>query len=265
MTNEYLKKNRKNKVNRRGIRIHTKWQQRFIICLAIISTICAVGLALKVIPYVSDIIAFRREQTALPELSPFDAAWLEINPDYVGWLKIDDTIVDFPVVRGNDNEKYLYTTFRGNENILGAIFMDYRCVGENMPHIIIYGHQVDNMDGNIFMFGGLNKFLDEQYMADHPIIMFMANSNLFEFEIYSARITDISDPAYQLDFNAPDSFKVFIERNGSPDDALQIITLSTCDGADNERRMIVQGALKRIVPIRAEYAEEDGWTIVKPK
>jgi len=105
-----------------------KRRQRLILCLAVFATLCAVVFAFKVIPYVSDMIAFRREQASLPDLSPFDTHWLEINPDYVGWLKIDGTNIDFPIVRGNDNEKYLTTTFKGEENILGAVFMDYRCV-----------------------------------------------------------------------------------------------------------------------------------------
>ena len=41
------------------------------------------------------------------------------------------------------NERYLNTTFHGEEKKFGAIFMDYRNVGEEAPHIIIYGHQSD--------------------------------------------------------------------------------------------------------------------------
>jgi sortase B len=148
------------------------------------------------------------------------------------------------VVRGNDNKKYLYTAFDGEENVLGAIFMDYRCVGEYVPHIIIYGHEVVDLNGNGLMFGGLRKFLDEQYLAEHPTIMLIENGKHSEFKIFSARLSDIYDPAYYLDFGAPGSYKAFAERNGAPSDAVQIITLSTCVGADNDRRMIVQGVLK---------------------
>ena len=136
-----------------------KRRQRIILCLAVFTTLCTVVLAFKVVPHLSDIIALRREQAALPELSPFDAEYLEINPDYVGWLKIDGTIVDYPVARASDNTKYLNTTFRGNENMLGSIFMDYRCNGEDLPHIIIYGHDADDVNKNKLMFGGLKDFM----------------------------------------------------------------------------------------------------------
>jgi sortase B len=168
----------------------------------------------------------------------------EINSDYVGLLKIDGTTINYPVVRGNDNVKYLNTTFGGDKNIVGAIFMDYRCVGDNVPHFIIYGHEVDDLDGTKLMFGGLCSFLDEQYLAEHSEIMLMENNKLSVFEIFSARVTDINDSAYYLDLNAQGSFQSFAERNGAPPDAEQIITLSTCVGADNDRRMIVQGVLK---------------------
>jgi sortase B len=231
--------------------------------LAVITTICAAVLAFIVIPHVSDLRAFRREQASLPNISPFDAHWLEVNPDYVGWLKIDGTIVDFPVVRGSDNEMYLTTTFRGEKNILGAVFMDYRNVEDNTQHIIIYGHQARDEDDNSLVFGALHQFLDEQFMAEHPIILFMKNDSIFEFEVFAARQTDIYDPAYHLEFSDPDSFEVFLERTGAPSGAEQILTLSTCIGADNDRRMIVQGVLKRIVPVTTEYNEDGGWRIIR--
>jgi sortase B len=243
-----------------------KRRQKIAACFAVITVICAVAIVFiaydVVIPYVSDMTAFRREQAAMPDLSPFDAHWLEINPDYAGCIKIDGTHFDFPVVRGSDNEKYLTTTFGGEENILGAIFMDYRCAGEDVPHIIVYGHEAQDENKNKLMFGGLREYLNEQYLAEHPIIQFMKNDSLSEFEVFSARMSDINDPAYHLDFNDPDSFAAFLERIGAPPDTEQIITLSTCVGADNDRRMIVQGALKRIVPVKTEHSE-NGWTIVK--
>ena len=238
-----------------------KRRQGVILCLAVFSSICVALLAFKVIPFLSDEMALKREQAELLKLNPFSEEFLDINPDYVGWLKIDDTIIDFPVVRGSDNEKYLTTTFKGEENILGAIFMDYRCTEENQ-HIIIYGHQANDKDKNKLMFGGLTDFREEQYLTEHPVILFMENNLLSEYEIFSARLSDVNDPAYQLDFSEPDSFETFLEKIGSPTDAIKILTLSTCVGADNDRRMIVQGVFKRTVPITVEH-DENGWKIIK--
>jgi sortase B len=171
----------------------------------------------------------------------------KINPDYAGVIMIEGTIY-YPVVRGSDNVKYLNTTISGTENQFGAVFMDYRNAGNNEPHIIIYGHAAADIFRNGYMFSRLFLFLDEQHMADHPVIMLIENGQISEFEIFSARLTDVNDPAYQLDFSAPGDFGAFLERNGAPPDAAQILTLSTCylEGGD-DGRMIVQGSLRRVL------------------
>ena len=248
---------------RSWVKFFIKWRIVIIVCFAIITTVSAVIFGVPIIQHQQRISGARQEYEELLKISPFDAEWFKINPDYVGWLKIEDTVVNFPVVRGDDNSKYLKTIYSGKKNMLGSIFMDYRCVEDDAPHIIIYGHEVRGVYSEL-MFGGLKRFLDKQYLANHPTIMFMKNNILSEFEIFSARMSDINDPAYQLDFNAPDSFNAFLEQNGAPTDATQIITLSTCVGAGNDKRMIVQGSLKSVFPVLTEYDENGGWTITKP-
>jgi len=174
-------------------------------------------------------------------LSAFDSEMRQINPDYLCWIQIENTTIDYPVVRGNDNEQYLNRSFYGERNRYGAVFMDYRCIGDYVPHIIIYGHNSRRGD----MFSDLHNFLDERYLAEHPIITLKVNDRIVEYEIYSARKTDINDPAYFLDFSTPGSFRAFAERCGAPLDAAQIITLSTCvSGNNRNERIIVQGALR---------------------
>jgi sortase B len=175
------------------------------------------------------------------EVYTFDKAMSKINPEYVCWIKIEDTMVDFPVVRGDDNEKYLNLTFYGQENVYGSIFMDYRCAGTNVPHILIYGHNTKDGD----MFGGLRNFLRKDYIEEHNVITLTVNDQVIEYEIFDARMTDIHDPAYNLYFEEPGAFAAFAEECGAPEDAKQIITLSTCvSGDDDDERVIVQGVLK---------------------
>jgi len=239
-------KTKKNEMNK---------QKLFLICLAgfaTLTTVCALVLAINVMPQKIDIMAAQKEFEGLPKLpvlsetpivvwsalNLYNDEMLKMNPDYIGVLRIEGTSISYPVVRGNDNLKYLATSFRGNENMLGALFLDYRCVGENLKHIIIYGHNIQN-----HLFGKLNAYLDEQYLEANNIITFIENNILSEYEIFSARLTDIDDTAYHLDFSLPDSFNLFLESNGAPKEVEQIITLSTCygDGLD-DRRIIVQGA-----------------------
>ena len=88
-----------------------------------------------------------------------------INPDVVGWLTVNDTSIDYPVVQGPDNRKYLDTTVEGEYRLSGSIFLDYR----NNPSFsdynsIIYGHHMEQEK----MFGSLSEFGQETYFEEHP-------------------------------------------------------------------------------------------------
>ena len=175
-----------------------------------------------------------------PHVSAFDTEMRGKNPDYMCWLKIDGTEISYPVVRGEDNQKYLNLTFWGDDSKYGTLFMDYRSEGDYVPNIIIYGH---NARGGK-MFGSLRKFLDEDYTAERPIITLVENDRVVEYQIFSVRRTDITDPAYFLDFSERGAFETFLERNDAPADAVQILTLSTCtSGGGKDARLIIQAAL----------------------
>ena len=181
------------------------------------------------------------EAAAQPHSSEFDAEMRGINPDYICWLKIDDTEISYPVVRGEDNETYLGMSFYGESNYFGSLFMDYRCMGDSVPNIIIFGHNSRQGD----MFGTLRNYLNEDYLENHPVITLVANDRAVEYEVFSARRTNVDDPAYFLDFSEPGAFGGFLERCGAPADAAQVLTLSTCvSGDDKDERVIVQGALR---------------------
>jgi len=171
------------------------------------------------------------------QLSSFDAEMLQINPDYVCWISIDGTRVDHPVVRGDDNDKYINTSFYGEVNDLGAVFMDCRNVTGSFDNIIIYGH--NSRQGE--MFGDLHLLRDKQFFDEHRIITIKVNNSIFEYEIFSVRLTNINDPAYTVFFDSHNDFYDFADNNGAPLHATQILTLSTCVSRGNENaRLIVQ-------------------------
>ncbi|MCL2108518.1 MAG: class B sortase [Oscillospiraceae bacterium] len=223
---------------------------------AVLALVCAVGFAVPVVLHYRDITAAKRENADLRRLREqelqIDELLREMNPEYVAWLTIDGTEVDYPVVRGDDNVKYLETTFKGEKNRVGAIFMDFRnrwtdfADFDNIEtqHIIIYGHQARAEGSGELMFGGLYRFMDADYLAAHPTITLNIGAELYEYEIFSARETDISDPAYFLSFGTAGAFEAFLERNGAPSDAARVVTLSTCIGTNNDRRMVVQGVIR---------------------
>ena len=230
-----------------------------LICLAMLTTICAVLLAVRVVSHEADLAAMQREYEALPELpDTSQPEWTtlklhnermrEINPDYAGLLRLEGTTVSYPLVRGNDNVKYLTTSFEGAETPFGSLFMDYRCVGKNLPHIIVYGHHYGDSSGNRYLLGSLDAFFDEGYTAEHRVITYIDDDCLYEYIIFSVRVSDINDPAYNLNFSEPGSFETFLENIGAPPDSIQIFTLSTCVGSGgDDSRIIIQGTLNSVL------------------
>ena len=70
------------------------------------------------------------EQPAQPPLTVDFASLQAINPDVKGWLYIETLDISYPIVQGADNDEYLHTTYEGNSNYAGSIFVDYQNSGD---------------------------------------------------------------------------------------------------------------------------------------
>lgn len=161
---------------------------------------------------------------------------LEENEDTVGWLKIADTNVDYPILQSDNNTDYLTKSFSGEESITGSIFMDYRndITDEEERNFIIYGHRVK--DGS--MFEDLTKFLDEDFFKDHQTFTFETLYNEYEAEIFAVYNTLIDFNYIETDFSSDEDFEQLVSQmqekstyntdvDVQADD--QIVTLSTCE------------------------------------
>ena len=158
---------------------------------------------------------------------------LEINPAFVGWITIDGTAVDYPVVRGVDNETYLSTTFRGTRNTSGAIFKDYRVKNAfESPLVVLYGNNV--RDGT--KFASLSNFLDGDFL-DHNrgIQIITAQNEVHFYYVLGARITNAADRVYLLDFSSRAGVNEFF---GQADGDDRFLVLSTFVGNRGERLIV---------------------------
>jgi len=153
---------------------------------------------------------------------------IEINPDYAGWISVNGTEIDYPIVRGADNEAYLDTLFSGGRNPSGTVFMDYRCLdGFKGPVCVLYGHNM--RDGS--MFAVLKRYLDPEFMESHDAITVTApDGEILGYRIYDAALTDKWDMAYSP---------------GSVDDTdRRLLILSTCiSGTDSDSRLLIYSEL----------------------
>lgn len=116
------------------------------------------------------------------------------NPDWIGWLKIEDTSISYPVMqRKNDGEYYLHRDFYGNTSFYGTPFLDFRCT-TNSDNCIIYGH---NINGGR-MFGALHAYAEERYYREHPKVKFRAGNENRVYKIVSVIQTTVSSPVYSF-------------------------------------------------------------------
>ncbi|NCC47627.1 MAG: sortase, partial [Clostridia bacterium] len=77
------------------------------------------------------------------EIQPQFRELLEINDDVIGWIIIPGTMIDYPVVQGDDNKWYLDHDLYGEEDKAGTVFMDYRMTLDGKDrHQILYGHHL---------------------------------------------------------------------------------------------------------------------------
>ena len=106
----------------------------------------------------------------------------EENSDIVGWLEIEGTSINYPVLQGTDNEYYMTHNYKKQKSRNGSIFLtkdyDWTIPSSNL---LIYGHNLDNGT----MFQELLKYVNEEFYKKHPIIRFTTNNEDAEYEIIS--------------------------------------------------------------------------------
>jgi sortase B len=183
------------------------------------------------------------QQTVTPAL----AALREVNPEIIGWIRIPDTNIDYPVVQGDDNLYYLDHSWDRQKSRPGAIFMDYRNNPngfKNASHTILYGHHMRDQS----MFHNLILYKDEMFFKENPVILI---SDLYEthtFEIFSAYVTTTDFYYIETEFPTADEYLQFLElvRNKSHHNREitlskqdHLLTLSTCTYESNDARFVI--------------------------
>ncbi len=111
------------------------------------------------------------------------ASLYEENSDMCAWLKIDDTIVDYPVMYTPDNpNKYLRADFYGNYSTQGSLIMDKRCtLDSESENLIIHGHNMN--DGTMFRI--LHDYPKKTFRDEHPIIKLYIGDEVREYEVFA--------------------------------------------------------------------------------
>ena len=177
-----------------------------------------------------------------------DKSLSDINSDYIGWISVEGTDIEYPVVLPKDNDYYLDHNFYHEPDKVGAIFMDYRNSGEFLgENTVIYGHNMKDES----MFGSLKKLIHED-VVDDPKITLEFQGETYEWQVFSAYETYEAD-WMQVEFENDADYTTYInslqqdsekfplkEKLSSSD---KLITLATCTPNDRNERLVVQGKL----------------------
>lgn len=175
----------------------------------------------------------------------------EQNNDLVGWIRIDGTKIDYPVMQTPNNPNYyLKRNFDGESSDWGAIYAREECdINEPSDNITIYGHNM--MDGS--MFQNLNAYENKATWENNPLIFF---DTLYEYHVYkifavfktTASVNQGFKYHNMIDAESKEDFDKFIktckdlsfyDTGITPEYGDKIICLSTCEYTLENGRLVV--------------------------
>lgn len=175
---------------------------------------------------------------------------ININDETIGWLTVNNTKVNYPVVQHTDNDYYLKRDFNKNKNSYGWIYMDYRNNIYNLSNnTIIIGHNLKNG----MMFGTLRYATNESWYKnpDNQIITFNTKVKNMKWKIFSIYKIPVTNDYLYANFGDLDEFKNFLDNIKSRsiyDFGVEvkkedhILTLTTC-GTTSATRLVIHAVL----------------------
>ena len=174
----------------------------------------------------------------------------EKNSETVAWIKVNNTNIEFPVVKTSNNDFYLTHSFDKTYNSAGWIFMDYKNKLDGTDkNIVIYGH--NRRDDS--MFGTLKNILNKDWYnnEENQTMYFITENESCEYQVFSVYSIEAEEYYITTEFKDDAEFMGFltdvknrsiknfdVELSGSD----EILTLSTC--ANNNKYRVVLHAVK---------------------
>lgn len=174
------------------------------------------------------------------------------NTDFVGWLTIEDTEIDYPVMKSSeeDPEYYLHRDFDGKDSSSGCLFIGGGC-DANSDCFVIYGHKMNNDS----MFGTLDSFADYEFAAEHNTFTITTPEEkrvyrvfaAFQTKIYKNRddvfqyyqsVGNLEEEEYQYTVESIRALSM-LHLPDAPDYPAQLLFLSTCSYHTEDGRFVV--------------------------
>lgn len=177
---------------------------------------------------------------------------MKLNNDVVGWIKIFDTHISYPVVQGKDNQEYLNKDVFGEFSFSGSIFLDYRNACDfTDSYSIIYGHHMEYGA----MFGDVVEFKNDDYFQEHKTGALFLLDDTYKITLFACVETqEFNNKIYNPIVQGKDNLDTLLKY--IKDEAVQyrdislnhddkIIGLSTCAEAGTNERVVLFGRLDK--------------------
>lgn len=201
----------------------------------------------------SDLLKYKPEPDGTgdgPTLSDLAA----INGDVAGWITIDGTHIDYPLVQGEEPLEYINRDVYGNFSLAGAIFLDPRNSRTfTDSYSLLYGHHMDNGA----MFGDVVEFEEAEYFNRHTTgTLYLTDGTQYRITLFACLKTDSGDGTVFNPTAAPGDNSLLLsyireksvqERDIGISGADRVIGLSTCEDAQTNGRTILYGRLEKKV------------------
>lgn len=224
------------------------------------------------------------------EMLPGAAELINLNPDTCGYIRIDGTEVDFPVVQSGNNDDYLKKAFDGSYNKAGTVFLDYRATlgpKSRSDVLTLYGHNQRDRT----MFGSLKDYKKNlDHYKKHPTITFNSNYHSDVYKIFAYFVTEVEprqtadgyvfDYHNYIDLSDREVYDRFISNINERSQIVtavdveygdEFLTLSTCSNEFEPSRFVVFARKTRkgedeAVDVSAAYlnpnAKEPDWSVI---
>lgn len=188
-----------------------------------------------------------------PDLPQIDfAALQEVNPQILGWIYSRDTVINYPVVQGDDNDYYLRHLANGTYNSSGCPFLDVKNRADfSDENSIIYAHHMQNGT----MFAGITWYADQAYFEEHPVLYLMMAERNYRLEPFAGYTTTMDSSAYRLTIPDAHDFAEWLREISRKSDFRvsmrlttqdRIITLSTCAYSFEDARYVLHCKMTEI-------------------
>lgn len=180
------------------------------------------------------------------------ARLVERNPDFIGWISIEGTNLDYPVMyRPSQVDYYLRRDFNGEYDNYGTPYLDEDCTltaNGQSTNLIIYGHNMKT--GTVF--GSLTGYKEASYYEEHPYIEFDSLYRDGKYEVFAAFPIDINvdttfpyntyidmDEQQFNDFISQVKSRSTVDSGITPVYGDELLTLSTCEYSVGDGRFVV--------------------------